>query len=104
VAKLAGNILPDSRSVAQALLHFLRLRSRPMEPSEIYDPLAEMMRLTPAQLRLKRRTRPTESAWNNRVQTARELLVRDGLIIGTRHGFWSLTETGRHPRDLSTLL
>ena len=90
--------LPDTASVADELLHFLWLRKRPLRPLELYDLLADTMHLDHLQRHARRRTRE-ERAWNNRVQTAREHLVRLGFLDPSRRGFWSLTTAGREEAE-----
>lgn len=93
---MASGDLPPTETVAGALLHLLWLRVKPMQPKDLYGPLAELMNppLTPEQVRLKRRT-THESKWHNRVQTARKLLLNKKWLDGSRRGFWSLTEEGQ---------
>ncbi len=87
--------LPETPEIAVRLLLFLWRRAKPMEPKEIYDPLADHLSLSPQQLGLKRNTRLTERLWDNYVQTARKQLVEQGFMSGDLRGFWFLTDAGR---------
>jgi restriction endonuclease Mrr len=79
--------------VEQKLLLYLHGFQRWLEPLSIYAPLADILKLTAAQ-RHARRSNRKEAAWENRVQCARESLVRKGLLDGSRHGQWRLTAEG----------
>jgi restriction endonuclease Mrr len=85
--------MPSNDVIERQLLRFLLLRSRPIEPKKLYGPLAEAVGLTSQQLRLRRKT-TEESLWHNLVQTARNHLVRRGLMDNSQRGFWSLTPKG----------
>jgi hypothetical protein len=91
--------LPDTDAVAEALLIALSHFSRLVEPREIYDLLADKFGLTLAQRNAPRHTRE-ESAWHNRVQTARKRLVERGELNGQMQGLWSLTAAGRERAKL----
>src|ERR1700743_1768499 len=86
-------MLPDTGAVALALLKLLQGYGRGVKPKEVYGQLADVFQLTGAQRTAKRRT-TSGSAWHNRVQTAREHLVRQGLLDGSQRGVWRLTPKG----------
>jgi len=85
--------LPDTAAVADQLVLFLAKRPRGVRPIDVYDPLADIMKVTDRQRLLKRQTNDG-SLWHNRVQTARARLVDMGWFNGRRRGFWSLTADG----------
>ena len=87
--------LPNIGQIEQQLHLYLWRRGKPVEPKEVYQALAEILKLSPAQLSARRRTR-YERAWNNRVQTARKNLVERGILDGSRRGFLELD--GARPR------
>lgn len=92
---LAGDVnLPATGEVTRQLLRFLHLRNQPVRPQIMYQELADHFGLNALQLNAKRRT-TNESAWHNRVQTARRRLVDLGLMDASRHGLWILTEAGK---------
>jgi restriction endonuclease Mrr len=93
--------LPNVAAVADALVRPLKDCARPMRPAELYDDLADLFGLTSFQKSLTRQTRH-ESAWDNRVQTARKHLVDQGVINGTERGYWSLSEKGRSYKQVMT--
>jgi restriction endonuclease Mrr len=85
--------LPDTGEVAHHLLILLSARRR-VASKEAYRALAEKFRLDHVQRSARRRTR-YESAWHNRVQTAREHLVKRGWLNPAERGVWSLTAAGK---------
>jgi restriction endonuclease Mrr len=88
------DILPFNKAVEHHLLQRLSKRSRPVRPSELYDGLADDLKLTSQQRLLKRQT-TDGSLWHNRVQTARKHLVERGWMNRLPIGKWSLTEAGK---------
>jgi hypothetical protein len=90
--------LPSTDEVTKALLAFLRPRRRPLSASEVYDPLAEIMKVSGRARLLKRRT-THEFLWNNRVQSARGNLVKQGFTFQQPHDAWRLTDAGRAEAD-----
>ncbi len=94
----ARDNMPDNYAVSKGLLRILRGRRNPVSPTDIYDPLADLLKVTSSQRALQRNTQPT-SLWHNRVQAARDHLVKKGLLDNSRHGLWSLTDAGRAKAD-----
>jgi restriction endonuclease Mrr len=87
--------LPSQSDVEDRLLHFLYRYGRPIEPKDLYGPLADDFQLTQEQ-RLARRRDRDEPAWHNRVQWAKRHLVGLGFIDkNSPRGWWSLTTRGR---------
>ena len=86
--------LPNNEKVSDELLKVLSRFSRPVEPIEVYDLLADIFELSSVQRHATRET-TEESAWHNRVQTARAHLVRQDYLDGRLHGLWLLTDIGR---------
>jgi Mrr N-terminal domain len=93
--------MPLQSLVELRLLILLSRYLRPVEPKELYGPLADDLSLTRGQRSLKRADRD-ESAWHNLVQFSRRALVDEGLLDGSRRGFWSLTQRGREKAKMLT--
>src|SRR5690349_19255049 len=93
--KIAGAIkLPPQSEVENRLLHFLYRFGRPVEPKELYGPLADDFGLTQEQRRA-RRPSTGELAWNNLVRYARRRLVDIDYVHEAPRGAWRLTQAGR---------
>jgi Mrr restriction endonuclease-like protein len=91
--------LPPQSDVERHLLHFLYLCRRPIEPKDVYGPLADEFGLSQEQ-RIARRRDKDEPAWNNLVQLARWALVTLGWLENSRRGFWKLTGKGREEAEM----
>jgi hypothetical protein len=86
--------LETQTKVATALLLYLSKHRAPIEPKSVYGPLAELMKVPPEHLLVKRAD--GRRAWPNLVQWARKQLVDEGLMRPPPPiGQWSLTEAGR---------
>lgn len=86
--------LPDHGSIAEALKkRLLAGRNRPLSASKAYDLLATDFGLSRHQLNLKIKTaNGSEIAWHNRCRTARNHLVRLGIMKREPRDSWSPTE------------
>ena len=89
-------VLPDTGRTEQELL--LLLKGRTLNAEDCYRILGDRFGLNAAQLHARRRTR-SESAWNNRVQSARNRLVKRGLLFSAPRGVWRLTTAGKQAAD-----
>jgi hypothetical protein len=93
--KLSGSVrLPPQPDVEDRLLHFLSMYNRFVEPKELYNDLANDLKLGQEQ-RLARRSSSGELAWNNLVRYAKRRLVDAGFIDhNSPRGLWRLTLAG----------
>ena len=85
--------LPDTGCVEMEMLMVLKM-GRSATAQECYCALAERLKLTPAQLRAKIHNTKSEYAWHNRVRTARNHLVKRGLMCALPRNSWKLTQKG----------
>lgn len=87
---------PPQVEVEKRVLVELRLRGRPVAPSELYGPLADQFGLSVSQRHAPRPTQPDSSdpAWHNHVRYARRRLVDIGLMNRMPRNMWSLTARG----------
>jgi restriction endonuclease Mrr len=86
--------LPSQSDVERQLLCILLLQSDPVEPKNLYEPLADHFGLTTLQ-RTADLSETNENAWRNRVRHARWKLVKDGFLDDSSPGHWSLTPAGQ---------
>ena len=86
--------LPTQSEVEDQLVIMLNLHNGPVEPVELYGPLADHFKLSPLQ-RQALMDDNEENAWRNRVRQARRHLVNLGYLNNSRRGFWVLTASGR---------
>jgi restriction system protein len=77
---------------APLLLDALRALGGSAEPRETYDWIAEKANLSPEERWKLNPSGPVR--FQNQVQFARQYLVWEGLIDGSRHGIWTLTPEG----------
>jgi restriction endonuclease Mrr len=86
--------LPDHGKVGKALKGLLVARgNKPLSAKEAYDLLADHFKLTRQQLGLVRKTaKGSESAWHNCCRTARNHLVKSGVINQKPRDTWALTD------------
>ena len=85
--------LPTQSEVEDQLVVMLNLHKGPVEPVELYGPLADHYELTALQ-RQAFMENTEENAWRNRVRQARRHLVNIGFLTNARRGFWMLTAKG----------
>ena len=100
-ARLAGSTsLPPQPKVEDRLLRLLHRYNRPVEPREAYSLLADVFELTSDQRRAPYPSSGDEPGRHKLVQFARQQLVDDRWLDGSRHGLWSLTPEGRRIAEL----
>ena len=86
--------LPNHGEVESALVTILRTRgNRPLRASEAYRVLAEHFQLDWKQLNVKTATRD-ELKWHNVCRTARNNLVKKGVVNRLPYNSWTLTDYG----------
>jgi hypothetical protein len=86
--------LPTQRAIQWEMTKLLFGRgNRPMRAQETYAALAEIFNLDWKQTGHPRNTRD-EPRWHNACQSARNALVKDGLMNQLPHDSWSLTQKG----------
>jgi restriction endonuclease Mrr len=84
--------LPDHGSVGNALIEILRTRqNRTLKASEACEMLAEHFKLDWKQLNVKVATRD-ERKWHNVCRTARNHLVKKGILHRLPRDSWKLTD------------
>ncbi len=88
--------MPTQSSVEKELLPLLARRAGVPSTTEVYQRLADAMRLSSKQRALRREDRRLH--WQNLVQYAVERLKHDGYLLDTAQsgrGNWTLTDKGR---------
>jgi len=84
--------LPNSGEVQTALRGVLIDRdNRPLSASDAYEILAKHFSLDANQLAL-RTADDKEPKWHNRCRTARNDMVKKGLLTNDEHDSWSLSD------------
>ena len=92
--------LPSQSEVEQALLHLLQARDQPITPAEAYEALAREFDLSP-ETRQRTMEKSVRNHWENRVQLARNELVKAKVIASRPRGLWALTASQQSGEDWS---
>ncbi|MEI3804063.1 DUF3883 domain-containing protein [Agrobacterium sp. CCNWLW32] len=92
--------LPSQGEVEQALLSLLQARNQPLRPADVYEALAEEFGLS-EELRQRTMENSARNHWENRVQWARNELVKAKVIASRPRGLWALTESQQSGEDWS---
>src|SRR6185369_888428 len=74
------------------LLDTLRALGGSAEPRDTYDLIANAANLSPTER--EKRNKSGNNRFHNQVQWARQYLMWEGFIDGSRRGFWTLTPEG----------
>ena len=92
--------LPSQGEVEQALLSLLQARNEPLRPADAYEALATEFGLSD-EMRQRTMENSARNHWENRVQWARNELVKAKVIASRPRGLWALTETQQSGEDWS---
>ena len=101
------DIYPSDEKIADVLLVFIRVHGGDelaVDCKKAYAPLADYFDLSDAARRLSRADFYVDdpsrgSAWANRVQWARNQLVKDGYLSESRQAVWKLSTAGKSHAD-----
>jgi hypothetical protein len=86
--------LPDHGSIGEALKRLLVVRgNRPLSAQQAYKLLAEQLKVSRADLSLVIKSDDgSENAWQNRCRSARNNLVKSGVLNQNPYDTWYLTD------------
>ncbi|WDR00860.1 DUF3883 domain-containing protein [Devosia sp. J2-20] len=92
--------LPSQGEVERALLSLLQARNQPLRPADAYEALAKEFGLS-EDMRQRTMENSGRNHWENRVQWARNELVKAKVIASRPRGLWTLTELQQSGEDWS---
>ncbi|MBU0739517.1 MAG: DUF3883 domain-containing protein [Alphaproteobacteria bacterium] len=92
--------LPSQGEVEQALLNLLQTRNQPIRPADAYETLAKEFGLSD-EMRQRTMENSARNHWENRVQWARNELVKAKVIASRPRGLWALIASQQSGEDWS---
>ena len=87
--------IPSEKDIELPLLREIEAAGGEAKPSDLYDSVARLFPLLTQSDREARYERSGQLIWQNRVQFARNDLVKKGEVDASTRGVWRITDRGR---------